>query len=505
MPLAPHAWRDDYVPSLFPPGRDRTSRVEVGQPYLRTYWERSDIDTDRFDSRSALVFKNKWFKAENRLIFGWDFTDQDKTEAFYDQVPVGAVGAGNLPEGAYITNGQLLNNAISGRNRAYEYIDPAQPADRSILRFNEIIESDIPRLPFEIQPGGLGAPGSAAEWALARTTNSSITNNSLWFAGQSEFLDGRVHTLVGLRYDHIKAESAFRRVFLHGFDRGADPLNNNRSQVSYDQLNPSLGGLFWINENLALFGNYARSIESPSGTERTPIGEIAPPELGEGYEAGFRFDILNGKLDGQFAFYRIIKENDNEFAYSDGLLRQIYTFEQYGTTHPGIFFPGGDRNLNTRAIAGRRSIGDKTRSDGIEMDLTYNPLPGLSFIASYNHALANEIEELHSSAGDPGEYELFGRPDHRATLTARYKFQDGPFKRLTVGATQRFRSASTQSRFDLNYDARWQPRRQDRPARRQRQRRSHPARLSEIRRRIYDRTLRHMVDEHRQRAWLLQN
>ena len=65
----------------------------------------------------------------------------------------------------------------------------------------------------------------------------------------------------------------------------------------------------------------------------------------------------------------------------------------------------------------------------------------------------NEIEELHPLIPNPEDFELFGRPDHRAALTARYKFRSGALKGLTIGASQRYRSATIQTRFDLYYDA----------------------------------------------------
>lgn len=448
--------RDGYDYNIF--GGYPRPNQEVEEQYVRTFWQKNDSETDRFASRSSVVFEDEIFKIKNRLILGWDFTHQNKEEAFYDQVPVGAVGAlvgtNQLPDGAYIPLGRLSGNTVNGQFRAYEYISILEPftLDRSILRFNEIIESDVPELPFENVSTGnfthLDYPN--AEWALARTTNSKITTNSLWFADQCELLDGRLHTLIGLRYDRIKVDSAFRKVLLHGYDTGVDDGNNNESETTYDQLNPTLGGLFWLTDNVGIFANYARSIESPSGTERTPLGEIAPPELGLGYEAGIRFDLMQGKLDGQFAIYRIIKENDNEFRYSDGLLRAIYPFDQYGADYPELY---NDNNaLITSNLPGRRGVGDKTRSDGLELDLTYNPTKRLSFIFSYNHSLANELEELDPIVSNPEEFELFGRPDHRATFTGRYKFTDGKLKGLAIGASQRFRSASVQTRFDLPYD-----------------------------------------------------
>lgn len=442
--------RDSYEPifSAFP-----RPDVAVGDQFIRTFWQRNESETDRFTSRSSLVFEGEWGKLKNLLILGWDFSTRNRQEAIDDQVPVGAVGAvfggTPLPDGAYIPMGRFGEGTHTTRQfRAYEYISLSRgfSPSRSILRFNEIIETDILPLPSFDNRNHL-AP---AEWALSRTADSRVTSNGFWFANQSDFFDGRLHTLLGLRYDTIDVDSAFRRVFLHGFDTGSDD-ENNESEGTYDELNPTLGGLFWLTDQVGVFANYARSIEIPSGTERTPLGVLAPPELGEGYEAGIRFNLFTGKLDGQLAFYRIIKENDNEFAYSNRLLGMIYPFDEFGAEYPELF--NARNQLDFPNLPGRRGVGDKTRSDGFEVDMTYNPLPGLSFIVSYNYTIANEIEELHESVSNPGDFELFGRPDHRATITGRYQFMDGPLKGLALGASHRFRSASIQTRFDLHYDA----------------------------------------------------
>ena len=425
--------------------------------FIKTYWTKSDLETERYNSRSSLVFENDWFNASNKFILGWDFNYQRKDESYYDQVPDDAFdqqyGGNSLPQGAYIPIGRAQSETVSSDNRAYEYIDISDLSNRSILRFNNIIESDITDA--DIINGswsdikGVRDPSETAMWALARTTESEVMRNSLWFAGQSEFFDGRLHSLIGLRYDHIKIDSAFRKVMFHGYDLGNDDENNNESEIIYDQFNPTIGALFWVTNNIGFFANYAQSIESPSGTDRTPTGEIAPPEFGEGFEAGIRFDLLEGKLDGQIALYRIIKENDSEFAYSDSLLRSIYTFGRYGAKYPEIF--NDNNRLVTSLLPGRRGIGDKTRSEGLEMDLTYNPMPGLSIIASYHYQIANEIEELHPLVENPSDFELFGRPDHRFTITGRYKFRDGSLKGLTLGASQRFRSGAPPTRMVFSY------------------------------------------------------
>ena len=435
----------------------------IAENYVRTFWTKNDISTDRFGLRSSLVFKNDWFNAKNRMILGWDFNTQTKNERFWDQVPFGAV----LADGSFLPDPVANDNfkRITSFHRAYEYISLSQPftADRSILQFNERIESDIdfayanfktgksPETP--IYDGSSRNPQKQAQWALSKTTFSQVNNHSLWFADQSEFFNGRLHTLMGLRYDIIQIESSLRKVSYHGFYQDDD--YNKKALVTYEELNPTIGGLFWINDEISIFASYAQSIETPSGTERTPIAEIAPPELGEGVEFGVRFDLFSGKLDGQLCYYSITKENDNSFAYSDNMLKEIYRYDDYNAEFPEIYNEAG--NLVVADIAGRRAVGDKTLSEGVELDFTYNPLPGLSVIGSYNFTVANEVLELHPNITNATDYELFGRPEHRAALTARYKFRDGALKGFTIGASQRYRSGANMTRYDLYYDANGDP------------------------------------------------
>ena len=428
-----------------------------GTQYIRTFWTKNDISTDRIGSRSALVFKNEWFNAKNRIIVGWDFNTQTKNERFDDQVPVGAATNEdlNLIDGAFLPTPQAYGTfeKITNDHRAYEFISLSQlgSADHDILNFDEIIDSEVV---------GEGVNGDPAEWALSKTSFSKVNSNSLWFADQSEFFNGRLHTLMGIRYDYIQIDSSLRKVNYFGYDPGFDDGRNNKTSVTYDKLNPTIGGLFWVNDKIGIFANYAQSIETPSGTQRTPLAEMAPPELGEGIEFGVRFDLFSGKLDGQLAYYSITKENDNAFAYSDGMLNLIYPYAIYGTQFPENYQlnklngdPYPNPPLLFPTLAGRRGEGDKTISEGVELDFTYNPLPGLSIIGSYNFTIANEILELNPLIPNPEDFELFGRPDHRAALTARYKFRSGALKGLTIGASQRYRSATIQTRFDLYYDA----------------------------------------------------
>jgi hypothetical protein len=103
-------------------------------------------------------------------------------------------------------------------------------------------------------------------------------------------------------------------------------------------------------------------------------------------------------------------------------------------------------------LPGRRAIGDVTLSEGIELDINYNPTREITFIASINHSLKNEILKIderveNSLYYDNSDKKLFGRPDWRATLTGKYSFKSGKLKGLAAGISQHFRSSSGQTRL----------------------------------------------------------
>ena len=106
---------------------DNKPSYPTDEQYIRTYWTKNDISTDRMGSRTSLVFENDWFNAKNRIILGWDFNSQTRDERAWDQVPVGA-GLGTdrpgVPAGAFLTQNQLNNDKVTDDQRAFEYISP---------------------------------------------------------------------------------------------------------------------------------------------------------------------------------------------------------------------------------------------------------------------------------------------------------------------------------------------------------------------------------------------
>ena len=483
--------------------------LETGDPdqYIRTYWTKTEASGDRKGAKATLLWEKNIKKVENKFLFGWDYEAIDKKSRNYDQTFASALNT----DGSYKTSETynaddrhtwVTNGKITDRELAFEYIDISKGfgPDRSIIQFNDIVENDFyyPNFNYThqtgfyrtdpnsaaIQPTDLnnalftnGVRDEKAIWGTNSILKAKVTTNSQWLAAQSSFLNGRLRTLVGARLDNITVSSSIRKVSIYGYENNSllhdsdgdgladdagiasDLRVNNSQKEKYSEISPSIGALYWLNKNYGIFGNFAQSIETPTGEERTPTGELAPPELGKGFEAGMRFTDSSGKVDGQLAFYSIEKENDSEFSYSDNLLNIIYdpelinpkTGNTYGDDYPENYNETTGRLLRG-GLPGRRAVGDITLSQGFEIDLNYNPTQTFSIIASFNKTVKNEIKKLNDVVQNPEEFELFGRPKYRATLTGRYSFKDGPLRGLTLGLSQQYRSGSEQTKFNFYFD-----------------------------------------------------
>ncbi len=464
---------------------DNNQRVQydVGSPYIKTFWQRNNWDSERLAYKATFAYDFEIGASHHKWVGGLDYMKRNYEAEFDDMIPVGALQA----DGSYIGLNALTKDLVNDKFRAYEYFDLQTLIDNDFstdvpgIAFDFESDSTVSILPVDgtdgDNPDVTANPYTVtanytlddypnSEWARRQIQSADVNTNSQWLAFQSDYLNGRLHTLIGARYDRVDVKASIRKVSVHGRE---DPLNDDgytiNSSENYTKVSPSIGGLFWINPSLGVFVNYAESIQSPSGTQFNPIGEIVPPEYGRGFETGIRFNTLNNTLDGQLVFYTIEKENDDEFRYTTGMLNTIYPAATYGEAFPYLYYTNANAGGTPEAplgsiikgnMVGQRSSGDVTQSEGIEVEATYNPNKNLTFIASYNFTLDNTIKSLHPSITEAQRYQYFyegdqllGRPEHRANFTVRYKFTDGSLKNLFCGLNQTFRSKSMQTFFNL--------------------------------------------------------
>src|SRR5690606_12385505 len=156
----------------------------------------------------------------------------------------------------------------------------------------------------------------------------------------------------------IKLLAGIRWSYQEG--RPADTLNyvtgmHSSGKAKVDKaFSPRFGLVYRPTQSVSVFGSYANSFSVNSGTDI--YGNVLEPSIIDQFEMGVKTDIVTGYLSINLTAYRIINNN----------LAQTARFKADGTEN-------SDPTL--KALAGQ------TTSDGIELDITSQPVKGLTVLA----------------------------------------------------------------------------------------------------------------------------
>ncbi len=199
----------------------------------------------------------------------------------------------------------------------------------------------------------------------------------------------RLHLLAALRVANVDI-------------RSRELTTVSSFHTSETKVLPRIGAAFDLMPGLTPFVSYSE------GLRAVPFfnGPSAPkPEHSRQVEAGVKVNF-GGGLSGTLAGFEITRTNVATTPV--GGFVQVQTGEQ--------------------------------RSYGFEVDLVWQPMPGLSVLGSYAH-----IEPSVTSDGNPALVgkQLTAVPRDSARLWANYSFPEGPFTGLSVGAGAYAASAQT--------------------------------------------------------------
>jgi iron complex outermembrane receptor protein len=161
------------------------------------------------------------------------------------------------------------------------------------------------------------------------------------------------------------------------------------------RLSPGLGVVVLPRPWWSVYATFARGFEPPAAGQYLETGDPLAPADNDAFEAGAKIDVPRTGLTATVAFYRIHRTNLPE-ADPRGFYRQIGA----GVSH------GGEVEVGGRVVRGLRLSA------------------GLAW---------NRTEITEDSAGFEGR-ELPNAPRHKVNALARYRFPDGPLRRLTVTA-----------------------------------------------------------------------
>ncbi|MBE7385498.1 MAG: TonB-dependent siderophore receptor [Leptolyngbya sp. SIO1E4] len=211
----------------------------------------------------------------------------------------------------------------------------------------------------------------------------------IYLQDQIAFSDN-LKLLIGGRYDWTSAN--FEIDLFEGGDVVEFPTRNDSA------FSPRVGLVYQPIEEVALYASYTRSFSPLVGFDNLSLDdEISfEPTKGTQYEVGVKTDFLDGRLSATLAAYHLTRTNVLTPDPADPTL-SIQTGEQ--------------------------------RSQGIELDVTGEILPGWNVILSYAYTDAEVTEDNTFPEGN----RLPNVPENQASLWTTYTIQEGDLEGLGFG------------------------------------------------------------------------
>ncbi|MEM9544103.1 MAG: TonB-dependent siderophore receptor [Cyanobacteria bacterium P01_E01_bin.42] len=220
---------------------------------------------------------------------------------------------------------------------------------------------------------------------LSLDQDGEINNWGFYLQDQIAFTDD-LKVLIGGRYDTVRRRSIARPTFLN--PTGSD------TTTTEDAFSPRFGLVYQPIEELSLYASYSQSFSPNLNT--TVDGDLIDPERGEQFEVGARAELLDGDVILNLAYFDLTKQN---IATSD-------------PSNPGFFIATGEQ-----------------RSQGIELDIIGEIVPGWNVVANYAYTNARTTEDDTIPTGN----KLAGVPDNSANFWTTYEFQSGDLEGLSLG------------------------------------------------------------------------
>jgi iron complex outermembrane receptor protein len=181
------------------------------------------------------------------------------------------------------------------------------------------------------------------------------------------------------------------------FDEGKiDRLTDIETSQSDTAFSPRVGIVYQPIPPISLYASFARSFAPKIGTSAT--GEAFQPERGTQYEVGIKADV-NDRVSATLAFYDLTRSN-------------VTTDDPDPNSPPGFSVQTGEQ-----------------KSQGIELDISGEILPGWNIIGGYAYTDARVTKDNTIPAGN----RLFSAPEYSFNLWTTYRIQQGDLQGLGFG------------------------------------------------------------------------
>ena len=245
------------------------------------------------------------------------------------------------------------------------------------------------------------------------------SNDYVFASWQMTTLDGRLKTNIALNHTNFK---------LVQWLNGASTVPDNITEDSEDS--PLFGLVFDITKEISFFAVRSTSLFPTS--LRNDFQEQLPPLVGTSNEAGFKINLMDGKISGTLSYYQITQTGGGvRDPNAENRNKQIW--DTLTAAERAIRYPGLTRDQLTDQTGGLGDYvdGAETESKGFEADFVFQPTRNWQVLMSYAH---NNIEiSKHVNAALVGTKPYSGPIDDQFSFLSKYTWTDGPAQGLSLG------------------------------------------------------------------------
>ena len=391
--------KDNWIPDF---GTGSIGKVIADVPrntYLGATWSNGQT----YQSSVSGLIKHK-FNENWKLNFNTAFQNFERTWEGTERIQPDANGDWYRPLGKNKTIDQMISNQINLqgdfttgkiKHQFFAGID-ADNSNTQVYTFvyNPAIFDLINIFDLNLYPQNTTIP-EATNTKIVKTS----TNRFGIYAQDLVSITDKFKVLTGLRWSWQEAVAKNYNININEVTEDA-----KRKDIAYS---PKLGLVFQPTKNMSLFTSYSNSFAPNTGV--TIYNEPLEASIIDQYEVGIKKDFWRGTISTNITLYQIINSN----------LAQTAEFTSEATINT---------NTNIKSLSG------ETKSQGIEIDITAQPIKGMSILAGYSY---NDMRYSKTS-GTIGSFitgdRLTRTPSNTANGSVFYSIPSGKLKGLSIGA-----------------------------------------------------------------------